>query len=338
MTLSLALERKSSSDDRRGRRIITMPTFAKHNYKPSRNDFDAATPVVDGVDLYSGAKFRSITALVSPQQARNLRDKWAFDRQRNISQSNVRRLAGEMMAGNFTQGTQIYFAELPDGSLKILNGNHTLEAVEESGVPQLLTLTVAKVDNIDEAGKIYAVFDIHKARTWMDSLRGAGLEGTVPMASKVLAAINVIDNDFDQSGTKERGSRIERFKTLEDYREAVEMLAAVMHGAPAHATKLMKRAIVMGVALETIKHQPTSGIEFWGRLAKDSGLKDGDPERALLNWLRNNNSAGQAGRAETARACALAWNAYFKGKELSVCKPNQMGQFIILGTPVGRER
>lgn len=287
---------------------------------------------------YTGRDFTTTLVTVTPHMARILRDKWAFERQRNISSSNVRRLAAEMRAGNFTQGTQIYFAEMPNGHLYILNGNHTLEAIVEAGVPQILTFTTQRVKDIEEAGKIYAVFDIHKARTWMDSLRGAGLEGTVPMPSKVLAAINVIDNDFDQTSSKDRGSRIERFKTLEDYRESVELLTAAMHGAPVHATKLLKRAVVMGVALETIKHQPTSGIEFWGRLAKDSGLKDGDPERSLLNWLRNNNSAGQAGRAETARACALAWNAFFKGRELFVCKPNQMGQFIILGTPVGRDR
>jgi hypothetical protein len=283
-------------------------------------------------------KIKSETCIVAPATARWMRDNCHFDRQRKISHSNVGRLAAEMGAGRFIPGTQVYICTLPDGSNLIINGNHTLEAISECGISQTMTITEMKVSDIDEAGRIYAVFDIHKTRTWMDSLRGCGLEDTVDMAPKVLAAITAIDNNFEQNSfTHSNGnSRIERFKRLEEYKEAADLLSAAISGCPSHTTKLIKRAVVMAVALETLKHQPSTATEFWRSFAKDDGLVSGSPEKALIGWLRNANVTGQAARKEMAIATALAWNAYFKGVPLVVCKPKQAGKFTLLGTPWSR--
>lgn len=278
---------------------------------------------------------RSVVEVMTPKRARELRDTAHFERQRKISKANIDRLATEMRAGRFIPGTQIYIVVLPDGTQLIMNGNHTLEATAASGIPQIVTLTYKRVRDVEEAGRIYAVFDIHKARSWVDSLRATGQENAVEMASYVLAAIGVIDTKFAHDSAKfSAGSRLERLDRMEEYKESAAMLSSLMAGAPNNSAKLVRRAAVMAVALETIRYQPSAGAEFWYRLVQDNGLSAGMPERALLSWLRNfRGGTGQGARRDTCRACAAAWNAAFKSEPRDYVKPNAMGSFFLLGTP-----
>lgn len=270
---------------------------------------------------------------VTPQYARYLRDSAHFERQRNISETNVERLAREMAAGRFTPGTQVYLAVLPDGTERVLNGNHTLEAVAESGVPQVLTITRKKVRDLDEAGAIYAVFDIQKIRSWRDSLRAVGAGDDIPLASQVLSAIGVIEQKFGFLSIRD-ASRLVRISKLEDYKAAASVIADAIYGGQSDAVKFVKRAAIFAVALETARSQPSAASEFWGRVAHDNGLKKGNPEKALLSWLRNSSSTGsnEATRREHAKAAASAWNAFFRQKSLDHVKPNQILRFTLLGT------
>lgn len=279
---------------------------------------------------------RSVVVTITPEDARRLRDTAHFDRQRNISPSNVARLAAEMAKGQFTPGTQIYLCVLPDGSERIVNGNHTLEAVAACGVPQVLTVTRKWVKDEGEAGRIYAVFDIQKLRTWRDSLRATGSGEEIPNASAVLSAIGIIENKFAHS-VKPNASRLDRIGRLEEYRESAELFAAAVENAPRNSGGLMKRAAVMAVALETLRYQPSLAFDFWRQAAHDDGLVNGQPEKAMLSWLRNQRGAGGgSAQREHCRAVALAWNAAFRGATLSFVKPNQMGAFYLLGTPYAR--
>lgn len=143
-------------------------------------------------------------------------------------------------------------------------------------------------------------------------------------------------HDFNQYHSQfVAGSRLDRFDKMVEYQEAASLLATAMAGAPAANTRLVKRAAVMAVALETMRYQPSAGAEFWYRFAQDDGLTKGAPERALLNWLRNtpNKLSGSLVRREQARAASLAWNAHFQGRTLEYCKPNAVSTFVLLGTP-----
>ena len=273
---------------------------------------------------------------ITPETARRLRDTAHFDRQRNISRINVERLATEISEGNFVKGTQIYIAVLPDGSERIINGNHTLEAVAHCGIPQLLTVTRAAVPDENAAGRIYAVFDIQKVRTWGDSLRASGMGDDIPNAKYVLSAIGAIENDFYQASLYKAGarSRLHRLERLDEYRVAAEMWSSAVAGAPSESVRLIRRSVVMAVALETFRYQPSAAMEFWGRCAHDDGLTVGMPEKALLIWLRNNKMGASVVMREAAKATALAWNAAFRGDERHYVKPGAMGSFFLLGTPL----
>lgn len=275
----------------------------------------------------------SQTMMVTPAQARMLRDSAHFSRQRNLSPANIERLAAEMRRGTFTPGTQIYICVLPDGQQLIVNGNHTLEAIHASNLAQMLTLTWHPVADENAAGRIYAVFDIQKVRSWMDSLRATGADEDLPMARHVLSAIGVIDSLFAHRPVAV-ASRLDRINRLEEYKEPAELFAMIADGAPRQSAMLIRRAAVMAVALETLRYQPSLAAEFWERAVQDNGLTAGMPEKALLSWLRNTRGAGgMTAQREHCRAAALAWNAAYRNERRDYVKPNSMASFFLLGTP-----
>ena len=275
----------------------------------------------------------STVVMVTPDYARHLRDTAHFERQRKISPANVQRLAAEMKTGRFIPGLQVYICVLPDGSERIVNGNHTLEAVAASGSTQDLTITRAPVADLDEAGRIYAVFDLQKIRTWADSLRASGQGHDIPDAARVLSAIRVISNGFNSRFTTARAPRLDQINKLDEYAAAAQLFAECVKGAPTDSSRLVKRAAVMAVALETLKHQPSAAFQFWHSAAQDDGLTRGQPQWALLHWLRGSSTGGGEAQRDHCKVAAIAWNAAFRGEDRHHFKPGRMTSFFLLGTP-----
>lgn len=274
----------------------------------------------------------STVELVTPERARHLRDTAHFERQRNINQKNVQRLATEILAGRLTDGTQVYLCELPNGELRIANGNHTLEAVALAGKPQLLTMTTKKVKDLDEVGSIYAVFDIQKVRTWRDSAKAMGVDQEVPNSQKILPAVRLIQSGFIIPDT--RASVHETLENVHSYQEEAIRFDELKKGSMSDSGRLMTRSGVLSVILETLRYQPSLAFEFWTEVAEDDGLSNGNPAKALLNWLRRQaTSSGGGPQREHVLAAAQAWNAKFKNEERQIIRVTKTNSFYLLGTP-----
>lgn len=270
--------------------------------------------------------------LVTPDRARHLRDTAHFERQRTINQKNVQRLATEILAGRLTDGTQIYLCELPNGELRIANGNHTLEAVHLSGKPQLLTMTTKKVRDLDEVGSIYAVFDIQKVRTWRDSAKAMGVDQEVRNSHKILPAVRLIQSGFAAATT--RASVHETLQNVHSYQEEAILFDELKKGSMSDAPRLITRSGVLSVILETLRYQPSLAFEFWREVAADDGLSNGNPAKALLNWLRRQPTAsGTASQREHVLAASQVWNDKFKDHERQIVRISKANNFYLLGTP-----
>jgi hypothetical protein len=289
------------------------------------------------------------TVMMSPKQAKVLRETATFSLQRPMNAVNVARLRAEMDAGRFVPGTPIYFATLPDGAMLALNGQHTLEAVSLGTNDIELTMIFQPVKNAVEAGIIYARLDLHKIRSWRDSMRAYGAESMLSdstvWTAAYAAALGQIFQKFQNVSRRDRvddlvmiqatRSRDVRVRVMRELKETADLYVAAI-GSIAREKTFFKRAAVMGVGIEIIRYQPSAGSEFWASAAKDDGLKVGDPQRTLLHYLRNSVAAAShvaAGRDQDARAVALAWNAFFEKRRLEILRPAAMGEFRLAGTP-----
>jgi len=290
---------------------------------------------------YSDADLKAIATealMLTPEVAEMMRTTCLFERQRRLSPLNIDRLAHEMRHGTFVRGTPIFVAVLPDGAMRMLNGNHTCEAVRKTGIAIPVVFIYLKVRDIEDAAAIYSVLDTQKARTWTDALQARGINEEMPMARYVLSAVAFIMSGFRHDpANAEVKSRDSRFSCLETYRNPAGILAGAIANAPAVHTRKFRQVPVLAVALETARFQPSTAAEFWGGLVLDDGLPANDPRKALIRFLGNITGAGTTRWQDMARAAALAWNAHFEGRPLEICKPNQMGVFRIVGTPVGKE-
>lgn len=267
---------------------------------------------------------------VTPEWAANARLNWQFPNQRLLSKTNIERLAYEQGKGYFVVGMPIFVCILPTGEKYLVNGNHTLEAIIKNGVGYPLTVIYLQVGSLAEAGRVYANLDIQKIRTLLQSIRAAGLSQDVPYLAKAKSAITVISNEFKNQSFSANG-RTDIIEMLQDYTQHISTFASILHGKPNGTAKYCFRAPVFAVALETIRYQPSAAFEFWELVASGEVLSP-NPAKALLRWFDNNKStSGSSTQLQQAKACAVAWNAWFRGRHLVIVRPT--GDFELFGTP-----
>ena len=102
---------------------------------------------------------------------------------------------------------------------------------------------------------------------------------------------------------------------------------------PKATRNLLVRASVLSIALVTYRFQPEMAHDFWPRLARDSGLIEGDPAHTLLRWLRE-TPARHYDNGSYARHVAAAWNAAYEGRQLFRLLARQPTQpLLVAGTP-----
>lgn len=288
----------------------------------------------------------SETRVVDAKEAEFLQRTTRFDLQRPMSESNVLRLEAEMRAGRFVPGTPIYIGALPDKTPLALNGQHTLEAIRRCGTAIELTFIYQDVADMAEAAAIYSRLDLHKLRSWRDSLRAHGAEDmlcdSTSWTSAFAAAIGFLferfrvprtDNERELVRIQAIRSRDVRLRAMRDAQIAATQYVQAI-GEHAVSVRLYKRATVMAVGIEIMRYQAQRGTEFWSSLASDDGLRAGQPQRALLRYLREHHAAGAVAREAQAKAVAIAWNAFMGERKIDNIRPASMAAEIrIEGTP-----
>jgi hypothetical protein len=243
-----------------------------------------------------------------------------------------------MVERRFVQGTPADIGLLPNNDKRLLNAQHTLQAIAQTGLPQILVYIFHHVRDDDACGEIYAVLDTPNRRSWADSTRGMGMnKDDHPRAVQMLGALGVITRDFEQRGWQRSESRVERIKLLDEYHDAMAVMLEAIEHANSDASKIIMLAPVLAVALYTARWQPQAALEFWTKMAHDDGLMKGEPERALLSYCRNKRqylSGKPHLSAPTCRAVAAAWNNRWNDNAVETIKPSLMTTFRLLGTPL----
>jgi hypothetical protein len=265
-----------------------------------------------------------------------------FARQRSMRPRHRDALVQEINAGRFIQGTQIHFVRFRNEQL-LVNGQHTLSAIEKAGVPTTLTVLISVADTMDEVAELYSRHDNHLSRSVMDSIKARDLHNQIGMslkqATNVTAALRFIQGGFRSS--HRNACQEDVLAGVKTWEEEGNAFFETIHGGGTDAV-LLTKAPILSVAMVTFRHQEKKAREFWRQVAMDDGLRSNDPRKILHEFIdltRVNRGPFIRGNktvtpAYVARAAAVAWNAFYSGNSITrinVVDPER--EILIKGTP-----
>lgn len=279
----------------------------------------------------------------TPSVASEYLANYSYEHQRKINLRHVSTLAEAMSSGEFDTNT-IKIAEV-DGKKYLINGQHTLKAIVQSGVTLRLPVITQHVSDMDAVAKDYYHTDIGRKRTVFEAYSVMRLSEKLGMNPTELgqfgaaACLAMSGLNANLASAVTFDSRLEYMLDFKD--EAKKYFAAVENSAIGH--NAMARRDYMGIGLITFRYVPDRAFEFWHGVANNSingvGLNEGDPRRTFHYFIQSSRIAGGAVRTgirieHTLRATSHVWNAFYSGSELKIVRFGSTKTPIkILGTP-----
>ncbi|WP_227657763.1 hypothetical protein, partial [Candidatus Magnetaquicoccus inordinatus] len=221
---------------------------------------------------------------VTPEVAGDWLQHNIFSRQRSMRPRHRDALVQEINAGRFIQGTQIHFVRFRNEQL-LVNGQHTLSAIEKAGVPTTLTVLISVAETMDEVAELYSRHDNHLSRSVMDAIKARDLHNQIGMslkqATNVAAALRFIQGGFRRADSRCQEDVLTEVKTWEE--EGNAFFETILGGGK--DAVLLTKAPILSVALVTFRHQEKKAREFWRQVALNDGLRSNDPRKILHEFV-----------------------------------------------------
>lgn len=313
---------------------MTRQIFYKADQEPTPADPDAPT--------------ESISVMVTPQMASVWRKKWHYSGQRTFRQGHCDNLVRMMKEGIFRPKTQVAFV-LAGGKFHMTNGQHTLAAVELSRMTQELCVVVSNGATMEDVADDFSRQDTHMTRRFGDSLIAHGVHEELGVSISVLHHITAAVAYYAslRGEINVRLSAMTHDQKLQLVRKHGH-LATKAYSYLAGATNrefLTRRTTLACVMLCAEAHDGAEA--FWTGVARDDGLRQGDPRKTLLEWLRLRGTTSArvvggerkfAADHELVKGIATAWSAWVQNRELKVIKGNfdgavanfeRIGSFVV---------
>ena len=309
----------------------------------SNNLFDKKNGESDLTKIVHSLVSRADSGIVTlaPGIAWRVLDELNFDGQRKVKKSRMESRLTAIRKGEWdAQASTITIAEMPDGSMHLIDGQHRLYAIYTHDAPVQTRLNIVKASDGDHLRRMYSLFDMKdSSRTDAELLSASGMAELfgirMKAAQAVIGAMAVIENRMEPD--TRNAPRLNQFSVRHETalnwdseaRIADEMIIA---GDTAIGNKLV-RAGTMAVMLYTIRHQRIKAIDFWTGVCDGNGLRKYDPRNRLrIDLLSRNVRTGN--RRQIIQQSALAWNAHFEGRDLKIIKCIEGAEIAIQGTPM----
>ena len=243
-----------------------------------------------------GATHRSRSENVSPSSAASWVAQFNYKRQRPLRPSLVTQYAQCISLGTFREHTPVSFAVLDETPI-LVNGQHTLSAVAQSGKPLLLQLELVKVNSFRDIPNLYGTFDIGRVRTTFDAIVGMhdelGIEKKESRSLSVAVKMLMLGLKARTQGISPMLERdikdhalVQAF--MRDWQKEACAYFSAIRPALGVDKEMFLRGAVVATALVTFRYHPDLAPGFWGTAAGDDGLRKGDPRKSLVSWLRAN--------------------------------------------------
>lgn len=248
---------------------------------------------------------------------------------------------GELMEqGTFRHKDQISFGLL-DSGYYLVNGQHRLTAISLSQSRYPFRVEIYKVGSRAELDALYCTFDQPGGQRSLSqisrslSLHDGEENGLRPATAALLmraCPLLMIDMRRIAPINRPRSTKsvdARKQVALQWKPQAIDYQECLDSGLTSR-TGRFRAGGVFAVALVTIRHQRDKAMPFWKEAIRNSGLNRGDPRHTLAaEFLSSKVSTSEYDLAE--KACA-AWNAWFRSRDLTMCKVLG-GPLKILGTP-----
>lgn len=261
--------------------------------------------------------------------------------QRSIRSRHVNALVNEINNGRMRAGTAIAFCELPDGSKYLVNGQHTLSAIQKSMTPLMLSIETYQCQDMQEVASVFATYDRQLTRGATDVYRAydfaKDIGCTSTAAGKFITAVSFLYIDLAKVITNRKPAPqelMELAKTMawrfERYCDATDATIK---------SKYNLRTTVIALALITANHP--KHFDFWSGFAADDGLRFFDPRKQFLEFIKTHGVSSGPRVLQTklnATMCfkvgVYCWNKYvtggaMKSLRIDTCK----GVNTIIETP-----
>lgn len=267
-----------------------------------------------------------------------------YDHQRNISPLHLDAVKTMMVEGTFSPVNTIMFADVGGKHNALINGQHTMLAIDEIGTAYELPVVQYHCDTEDERAQLYYRADKPRRRNLGDSTRSLHLPSSLNLTptqiSLTVAAFRHIKGNW---GTNRHVyglmSDDKAISLIPFWRDDVASVYEAITPCNNEERRTIIRKAVLSVALITMHYSRDKAFGFWRQVAQDDGLERYDPRKTIRTWLHEKASSGGDRRTrildnEVSRGVALAWNAHCENRTLRYINVKDVQKPIVLdGTP-----
>lgn len=279
---------------------------------------------------------------IAPGIAQRILDETNFEGQRRVMAQREAEHVSLMRRGWWIpERSELTFAMTPDRKLYLVDGQHRLHATVRFGQPVGMRIKILRADNMHDVRRLYATFDApSQARTDAEMLAGVGIAkevGLRPNTVKSLyMALSIIRNGMEppanRLGTIEARSRSARLENIGDWTNQAKVYEAIVMKADSYLQRKLLGQGCMAVAMALLKHQPVKAAAFFNGIAQNDGLRKNDPRaRLIADFQMRKLNAG--GIRQSVQQVAVAWNAFYEGRDLSQIRCTEGASIVLKGVP-----
>lgn len=277
--------------------------------------------------------------------AKRILEELNFPGQRIIDSRRVYGHSHAIIKGDWIESYPIHFAALPDGRIWLVDGQHRLTAIADALAPVSVTIRIVEMDSEKEARNFYAGFDGKgSVRTNVQILDAVGLADALGLSTRMTRAVyeaapllmNGLEPLAGSINMKKNPAmylQANRLALVTEWAKQATEYEAITKKAGKGLYEKLKQTGPVAVALYTLRHQPARAKDFWAGVANNDGLRRGDPRHTLIQDF-SIRDIGSGSVRQRVQQSALAWNAFFEGRDLKIIKCITGAQITLSGTPM----
>lgn len=260
---------------------------------------------------------------ITPAMALELLEKYnVYGGQRNIKLQWLAYLKQQLVDGLFIKGW-IVFADLPDGTRVLVNGQHQLTACVQTGIPFHADMDYYDADTPDDVWLLYSKIDAARPRSEQDVMKAAkqvfksealrNIDNTT--LSNCGTALKFLADGVEPNFHVKRYGKEEKVLLVQEYEDDVLFVKSMLVDSQCKRT-----TPAITAAMIACRRVSAKASYFWVRVLGGHDLEKNSPEWRLHKEMQQGMSIPQKmiGSLRHARQWNLAiawWNSFITGTD-----------------------